>query len=138
MNLHHEFARYLTRRHFFRDCGVGLGAIALAELIGRDAARADQSKNPLAPKKPHHAPKAKAVIYLHMAGSPSQLDLFDYKSELVKFNGKPCPKEYLEGQAIRVHSRGAEHARHAVQVRQARPVRSGAERTLEALARSDR
>src|SRR5262245_6020534 len=97
MTLHHEYARYRTRRHFFRDCGVGLGAIALAELLAHDAARADESKNTLAPKKPHHAPKARAIIYLHMAGSPSQLDLFDYKSELVKFNGKPCPKEYLEG-----------------------------------------
>ena len=93
MNLHHEYARYVTRRHFFRDCAVGLGAIALAEL----RAHADQPKNPLAPRKPHHAPKAKAVIYLHMAGSPSQLDLFDPKPELVKFNGQPCPKEYLEG-----------------------------------------
>jgi hypothetical protein len=93
MNLHHAYAQYVTRRHFFRDCAVGLGAIALAEL----RARGEESKNPLAPKKPHHAPKAKAVIYLHMAGSPSQLDLFDYKPELVKFNGKPCPKAYLEG-----------------------------------------
>src|SRR5262245_27337810 len=97
MNLNQEYTRYLTRRRFFRDCGVGLGVIALAELLGRDAARGDELKNPLAPKKPHHTPKAKAVIYLHMAGSPSQLDLFDYKPELVKFNGKPCPKEYLEG-----------------------------------------
>src|SRR3954464_8108622 len=98
MNLHHEYARYLTRRHFFRDCGVGLGAIALAELCARgEAPVARAPGSPLAPKKPHHPAKAKAVIYLHMAGSPSQLDLFDYKPELVKFNGKPCPKEYLEG-----------------------------------------
>src|SRR5688572_10850106 len=100
MNLHHEYAKAVTRRHFFRDCTVGLGAIALADLLARDRARADQPKNPLAPKKPHHAPKARAVIYLHMAGSPSQLDLFDYKPELVKFTGKPCPKEYLDGQRL--------------------------------------
>src|SRR5262245_24613208 len=93
MNLKHEYARFVTRRHFLRDCGVGLGAIALADML----ARGDEPKNPLASKKPNHAAKAKAVIYLHMAGSPSQLDLFDYKPELVKFNGKPCPKEYLEG-----------------------------------------
>src|SRR4030095_16892522 len=102
MTLHHEYTRYLTRRHFLRDCGVGLGAISLAEirlavLLSGGAGGADEAKNPLAPRKPHHAPKAKAVIYLHMAGSPSQLDLFDNKPELIKFNGKPCPKEYLEG-----------------------------------------
>jgi Protein of unknown function (DUF1501) len=93
MNLHHAYAQYVTRRHFFRDCAVGLGAIALAEL----RAHGQEGKNPLAPKKPHHPARAKAVIYLHMAGSPSQLDLFDPKPELVKFNGKPCPKQYLEG-----------------------------------------
>src|SRR5215213_11054196 len=98
MNPHHEYAKAVTRRHFFRDCGVGLGAIALAELLARDRARGETPVgSPLAPKKPHHTPKAKAVIYLHMAGSPSQLDLFDSKPELVKFSGKPCPKEYLEG-----------------------------------------
>jgi hypothetical protein len=73
-----------------------LGAIALAEMLARaESPVAHAPGSPLAPKKPHHEPKAKAVIYLHMAGSPSQLDLFDYKPELVKFNGKPCPKEYL-------------------------------------------
>ena len=98
MNLHHEYARYTTRRHFFRDCAVGLGAIALAELRARgDTPVAHAPGSPLALKKLHHPPRAKAVIYLHMAGSPSQLDLFDSKPELVKFNGKPCPKEYLEG-----------------------------------------
>ena len=86
-----------TRRHFFRDCGVGLGAIALSKLLAGERVRGDEPKNLLAPKKPHHAAKAKSVIYLHMAGSPSQLDLFDYKPELIEFNGKPCPKEYLEG-----------------------------------------
>lgn len=96
MNLPHDFARYLTRRHFFRECGIGLGSIALADLLARET-RAQSPPNPLAPKKPMHKPKAKAVIYLHMAGSPSQLDLFDYKPELVKFNGQQCPKEYLEG-----------------------------------------
>jgi hypothetical protein len=96
MNLPHDFARYLTRRHFFRECGIGLGSIALADLLARET-RAQTPPNPLTPKKPMHKPKAKAVIYLHMAGSPSQLDLFDYKPELVKFNGQPCPKEYLEG-----------------------------------------
>lgn len=100
MNPYLEALQQRTRRHFFRDCGVGLGAIALAELLARDRARGSPhtpSPNPLAPKKPMLPAKAKSVIYLHMAGSPSQLDLFDYKPQLVKHNGKPCPKEFLEG-----------------------------------------
>ncbi|MBL8212595.1 MAG: DUF1501 domain-containing protein [Bryobacterales bacterium] len=67
----------------------------LASQAGR-AATGD-SINPLAPKKPPLPAKAKAVIYLHMPGSPSQLDLFDWKPELVKYNGQDCPKQYLEG-----------------------------------------
>lgn len=50
-----------------------------------------------APRMPQFSPKAKRVIYIHMAGSPSQLELFDYKPELVKYHGKDCPQEYLEG-----------------------------------------
>ena len=76
-----------TRRHFLSGCGIGLANMFLAEA----------QENPLAPKKPDHAPKAKSVIYLHMAGAPSQLELFDYKPELVKYNGKPCPDELLKG-----------------------------------------
>src|SRR5438045_9730740 len=53
--------------------------------------------NPLAPRKPHYDPKVKRVIYLHMSGGPPHLDLFDYKPELVKFNDKPCPDEFLKG-----------------------------------------
>ena len=56
---------------------------------------------------------AKRVIYLHMAGSPPNLDLFDYKPELVKLDGQACPDEFLEGQAIRLHHRHAQAARHA-------------------------
>src|SRR3954468_15716879 len=98
MNLHHEYARPLPRRHVFRACAVGLGAIALAELRARGQTPvAHAPGSPLSPKKPQHPAKAKAVIYLHMAGRPRHLDLFDYKPELFKFNGKPCPKEYLEG-----------------------------------------
>ena len=53
--------------------------------------------NPLAPRKPHFEPKVKRVIYLHMSGGPPHLDLFDYKPELVKWNDKPCPDEFLKG-----------------------------------------
>src|SRR5262245_4472042 len=90
----------LTRRHFFNDCGVGVGKIALASLLtGAAASQAtDAPRSPLPPKKPHFAPKAKRVIYLFMAGAPSHLDLFDYKPALVKHQGKPIPPEIIRGQ----------------------------------------
>ena len=80
-HLLHDSKRDLARRWFLRDCGVGLGSIALASLLGE---RQALSAEPLAPRMPHFAPKAKSIIYLHMAGAPSQLDLFDYKPELKK------------------------------------------------------
>src|SRR5258707_348855 len=91
----------IPRRHFFRECGVGVGKIALASLLtnaftGRVTANKDA--NPLAPKAPHFAPKAKRVIHLFMAGAPSQLDLFDYKPELTKLEGKPLPPSVIGGQ----------------------------------------
>ncbi|MBX3397943.1 MAG: DUF1501 domain-containing protein [Gemmataceae bacterium] len=84
-----------SRRYFFRDCGVGLGKAALASLLVGSASRADTT---LPPKKPHFPGKAKAVIHLFMAGAPSQLDLFDYKPQLAKLEGKPIPPEVIKGQ----------------------------------------
>src|SRR5215203_2489990 len=82
----------ITRRHFFRDCGYGVGKAALASLVGgASAADAPRAPDPLSPKKPHFAGKAKRVIHLFMAGAPSQLDLFDHKPQLVKLEGKPLP-----------------------------------------------
>src|SRR5438477_5739195 len=92
----------VTRRHFFRDCGYGVGKAALASLLVggtaglNPAARA--AEGPLAPKKPHFPGKAKSVIHLFMAGAPSQLDLFDRKPALVKYAGKPIPSEVTGGQ----------------------------------------
>ena len=84
----------LTRRHFVRDCSMGLGAMALASLSAEDGgAPGAAAGGPLAARDPHFAPSVKNVIFLHMAGSPPHLDLFDYKPELVKHNGEPCPKE---------------------------------------------
>src|SRR5436305_353729 len=85
-----------TRRHFLQNCQVGFGAVALSSLLARDAS-AESEINPLAPKKPHFAAKAKQVIYLHLTGSPPHLDLYDYKPELVKHDGEPCPDEFLKG-----------------------------------------
>jgi len=107
MNLLHELAaeraRHLSRRWFFRDCTLGLGSIALASLLaeeGRAAASNNrpQAVDPLLPRKPHHTPKAKSVIYLFMAGAPSQLELFEHKPTLAKYNGRPVPKDVLGGQ----------------------------------------
>jgi hypothetical protein len=92
----------ITRRHFFHECGVGVGKIALASLL-TDAFRAGAaatpaySSGPLAPRKPHFPAKATRVIHLFMAGAPSQLDLFDYKPALAKFEGKPVPPDVTKG-----------------------------------------
>lgn len=93
--LHAERARHLSRRWFFRECGVGLAGLAFASLFGRETQAAPALK-PLAPRQPHFAPKAKRVIYLFMAGAPSHLDLFDYKPELARRNGQLPPKELLK------------------------------------------
>src|SRR4051812_44650217 len=98
--LRSEYARLVTRRWFFRQCGVGLGSIALGSLLGaeRSAAASPTVADPTAPKSPHFAPKAKRVIFMFMAGAPSQLDLFDNKPTLAKYNGKPLPPEIINGQ----------------------------------------
>jgi hypothetical protein len=89
-----------TRRHFFADCGVGIGSAALASLLARDG-QAAPDKAVTKPKGLlkdfHHPPKAKAVIFLFMAGGPSQLELFTPKPELNKLSGKPIPKSFIEG-----------------------------------------
>src|ERR1700693_1361886 len=92
MNLD-QYRRIQSRRNFFRSCAGGIGTIALANLLGSDGygATASLDTNPLAPRPPMFAPKAKNVIFLFMEGGPSQLDLFDPKPELDKWNGKPLP-----------------------------------------------
>ncbi|MCG8649018.1 MAG: DUF1501 domain-containing protein [Pirellulales bacterium] len=90
MNQRLQRAQTHTRRHFFGQAGLGLGAIALQSLLSNDRLAA-------APANYHIPAKAKSIIYLHMAGSPSQIDLFEHKPELKKFHGQDCPQEYLEG-----------------------------------------
>jgi len=102
MLLHHDFEarrRLLTRRWFFKECGVGLGAIALGSLLGESKARASidpAGHNPLAPRQPHFQGKAKSVIFLFMAGAPSHLEMFDYKPMLAKYDGKVPPAELVK------------------------------------------
>jgi hypothetical protein len=95
----------ITRRHFFRGCGVGVGKMALASLltdafvrVARAGPTAAGVQDPLAPRMPHFPARAKRVIHLFMAGAPSQLDLFDYKPELKKLEGKPLPPSVIGGQ----------------------------------------
>src|SRR5678816_1381116 len=97
---------HVTRRHFLKECRTGIGMMALGSFISGCDWLGDKKSiaggsasliDPLIPKAPHFAPKARAVIYLHMAGVPSQLELFDYKPELVKLNGQDCPASFLEG-----------------------------------------
>jgi uncharacterized protein (DUF1501 family) len=94
----------VTRRHFFRECGVGLGKMALAGLL-TDAfsphsatAQIENRKSKIENPRAHFRPKATRVIHLFMAGAPSQLDLFDYKPDLIKYQGKPIPPSVIGGQ----------------------------------------
>ncbi len=92
MNPKMEHMRGLTRRHFLQRTGAGVGAAALSFLLAQDG---QSAISPMAPG-PHFAPKAKRVIYLHMAGSPTQLDLFDHKPKLNELDGELCPQEFLD------------------------------------------
>ena len=98
MNLQQHLQQQ-TRRHFFNQCGVGVGSIALANLISgaSQGTVPDASSNPLAPKPTNFPARAKRVIYLFMAGGPSQLDMFDHKPMLNRLNGQPIPQSYLDG-----------------------------------------
>ena len=102
---HNQFnAQLNSRRHFLKECTLGLGGIALGSLLGGCSPQsttfnyqASRDLNPMAPLAPPLQPKVKSVIYLHMVGAPSQLELFDYKPELAKLHNKPCPESLIEG-----------------------------------------
>lgn len=106
--LQHRQLEEQTRRHFLLECVSKMGGLALAPLLfscesnpkipaTQQVALSQRTLNPLSPQPPPHLPKAKSIIYLHMAGSPSQLELFDFKPELVKYDGKACPESLLDG-----------------------------------------
>jgi hypothetical protein len=99
MNPSQHALRDITRRHFFSRCSVGIGSIALASLMAERgaAAPAKPMRNPLEPKPTHFPAKAKNVIFLFMAGGPSQLDMFEHKPQLTALNGKPIPESYTAG-----------------------------------------
>lgn len=91
----------ITRRHFLKDCGIGLGKVALASLLAEGtASQAATPVNPMLTKPGHFPGKAKAVIHLFMSGAPSHLDLFDPKPELTRMDGKPLPPSVTSGQRL--------------------------------------
>jgi hypothetical protein len=104
----HREIEAATRRHFIKQCATGMGGIALGSLFlgcnpinGKGKSHkntfSERDLNPLAPLNPPYNPKIKNVIFLHMAGAPSQLEMFDFKPELIKLNNKDCPQSLLEG-----------------------------------------
>lgn len=99
--IQHDALLQKTRRHFLRDCTTGLGALWLASFAGRawgaEGVLKKDAARPLLPHQPSFPARAKRVIYMHMAGSPSQLELFDHKPELAKMNGRDCPDSFLKG-----------------------------------------
>ena len=97
LKLNFETLAAITRRHFFRECGTGLGTMALASLLNERlfAIAAEPPASALAPKPPHFSAKVKNIIYLFMAGAPSQLDLFDYKPRLQQHHGQAIPEDIL-------------------------------------------
>jgi hypothetical protein len=87
--------QHATRRQFLRTGNLGLGAMALSSLLGNQ--NATGAPDPLSAGKPHYPAKAKRVIYIHLSGSPPNLDMFDYKPELVKRDGQDCPDDFIKG-----------------------------------------
>lgn len=99
--------RAQTRRHLFEQCGIGVGAMALASLLGAESARAADSGSGGSPSKLHHPARARRVIYLHMAGGPSQIDLFDPKPKLRELHGQAPPASAVEGKRFAFLKPGA-------------------------------
>ncbi len=106
MNFRDEYLKVRTRRQFFRDCGLGVGSLGLASLLDPNLMAAPAADDPLTPRLPHFPARAKHIIYLHMAGAPSTLDLFDHKPRLTELNGQPCPESYLRGQQFAFITQG--------------------------------
>src|SRR6188768_4294734 len=94
--------KHISRRHFLLESGAGLGAIALGGLFSGCSSKPTERVSqlvtvPMMQKSPHFPGKAKQVIYLHMAGAPSQLELFDFQPQLQKLNHQLCPPSLLAG-----------------------------------------
>ena len=96
---HESLFRRLNRRELLHRCISGMGTAVLASLLAEDGAAVPaRHDGPLAPKRAHFPPQARNIIYLKMAGAPSQLDLFDHKPQLKKLDGQTCPEKFVENQ----------------------------------------
>jgi hypothetical protein len=129
MNLPQSLVLGQTRRHFFKDCALGVGKIALASLMAEGSLRAQERPrfaSPLEPRPPHFPAKVKNVIYLFMAGGPSQLELFDYKPRLQELDGQLIPESYLRNRRFAFMSSFTNPRLLGVRRRFARHGRSGA------------
>ena len=82
----------INRRDFLAQSGGGIGALALASMLREDAQAA--IPHPLAPQRPHFAPRAKRVLWLFMHGGPSHMDLWDPKPDLIRYAGQPLPASF--------------------------------------------
>ena len=93
---------YLTesRREFLKQSGAGIGAMALVSMFNEQLFAAPKAANPSVPRKPHFTAKAEHVIYIHLVGGASQLELFNHKPELLKRNGEKCPDEMFKGKQL--------------------------------------
>lgn len=98
MNDHIQHVGTISRRDLLGRVGYGLGSVALSSMLADDLLSAPSPKDPLAVRDSHIPARAKNVIFLHMVGAPSHLDLFENKPKLVEYSGQDCPEEFLEGQ----------------------------------------
>jgi hypothetical protein len=108
----HRSLHLHTRRHFLKESAMGLGALAMGALFGSCGSKSGSNgysiafdpAHPMLPKPPQFPARAKNIIFLHMAGAPSQLELFDYKPELMKMHGQDCPPSSLRVNSSRSYA----------------------------------
>jgi hypothetical protein len=109
MNTPQTIQNSIARRQFFEGAGLRLGGLAMASMLGNQVRGDSQSTgrvHPALPGLPHFPPKAKSIIYLHMNGGPSQIDLWDYKPGLVDQFDKDLPDSIRQGQRITTMTSG--------------------------------
>src|SRR5436190_22811010 len=104
MSSHHcgRYEKFSNRRDFLKKAGAGFGMLALADLLQAEGAWATNAESarslePMAPRAPHHAGKAKSIIWLFMEGAPSSVDPFDPKPELTRRDGQPIDINVFNG-----------------------------------------